>query len=131
MTDLEMRQILARAMRWEMVSRDYDDGFSPDDHTWTLHPLPNPLESDRDAALLRAWLVGQDIEIEAWSDSYHAMVGLHRRRRRSSDGLYRRYTLAEPIEHAVRASEEPDPCRRERLALCRAVLQAIDAEGDA
>jgi len=31
----------------------------------------------------------------------------------------------------VEPAEEPDPCRRERRALCRAVLQATEAGGEA
>jgi len=30
----------------------------------------------------------------------------------------------------VDAKEEPDYCRRERLALCRAVLAVVEAGGD-
>ena len=125
MTDHEMRVRLAEAMGWTEIRTckipDQVWGIDPDGNAGTV---PNPLESDRDAARLRAWCVGRGWEVEAWGDPYHAMLGLHRIGR-GEDSLYRRVTLS---ECRVRFEDEPDPCRRERLALCRAVCQALEVE---
>jgi len=126
MTDHEMRVRLAEAMGWtdlDWYSRPgwitgLPPGGRPRDH------VPSPLEFDTDAARLRAWCVGRGWEVEAWGDPYHAMLGLHRIGR-GEDSLYRRVTLS---ECRVRFEDEPDPCRRERLALCRAVCQALEVE---
>lgn len=128
MTEHEMRKRLAEAMGWTdircipaggLVGTPPGGGGGDN-----LTPLPNPLEDDYDTARLRAWCVEQGWEVEAWGDPYHAMLGLHRIGR-GEDSLYRRVTLA---ECRVWHEDEPDPCRRERLALCRAVCQALEVE---
>ena len=37
-------------------------------------------------------------------------------------------SINETIAEVLRLDEEPDPCCRERLALCRAVLYALELE---
>ena len=137
MTDHEMRIRLAEAMGWDDiyesspipgVLRQYGTepaGALGYDATRRVGiEIPDPLNNDTDAARLRAWCVGRGWEVEAWGDPYHAMLGLHRIGR-GEDSLYRRVTLA---ECRVWHEDEPDPCRRERLALCRAVCQALEVE---
>ena len=72
------------------------------------------LESDRDAALLRAWCVGQGGVVELRCDRHMAV------------GTVRDYVVVVLGQGVAQASEERDPCRRERLSLCRAVLQALE-----
>jgi hypothetical protein len=120
MTDHEMRIRIAEAMEWTEIEEDgYGDlvGMPPDDNC--REPLPNPLESDADAARLRAWVVDQPwcTSLIVSSDCLDVEVTIY-----GADG--------EPIDDTpitVTRVGEPDPCRRERLALCRAVVQALDA----
>lgn len=122
MTEHEMRIRLAEAMGWT------DIGTASSGQVWGIDSrgdsgtVPNPLESDRDAARLRAWCVGRGWMVILACDE---------------DGASATILETEPSgignEH-VSPSIEPDPLRRERLALCRAVLQAleaIDAGGEA
>jgi hypothetical protein len=119
MTDHEMRVRLAEAMGWTDIQTSRSGqthGIDPDGNAGTI---PNPLDNDRDAALLRAWVVDQP-----WCTSLIV----------SSDFLDVEVTIygadGEPIDDTpitVTPVGEPDPCRRERLAICRAVVQALDA----
>lgn len=133
MTNHEMRIRLAEAMGWTEIRDplppiwlgEDTTGMPPEGHRSCCRgAIPDPLEEDDDAARLRAWCVERGWEVEAWGDQYHAMLGLHRIGR-DEDSLYRRVTLA---ECRVWHEDEPDPCRRERLALCRAVCQALEVE---
>ena len=126
MTEQAMRQRLAEAMGWT----DLQD-VSPCGRMqglWGTEPAgwfcsgsaaregiiaPDPLESDRDAALLRAWCVGRHWDVQSYADYAHAECSTG-----VGDG-----PRAE-VDH----TEEPDPCRRERLALCQAVLQALEVQ---
>ena len=118
MTDHEMRIRLAEAMEWTEI-RDIPAGGLvgvPPGGGGALTPIPNPLESDADAARLRAWCVGQGWCLRACHDEGAAWWEV-------SDLSSCRGPRGDCM---VRASEEPDPLRRERLALCRAVLQALE-----
>jgi hypothetical protein len=129
MTDHEMRIRLAEAMGWTDL---YDSAYGM---LWGTEPatdigydaprrvgieVPNPLESDRDAARLRAWCARRGWRITCCHDEGAAWW-------RVSD-LRCQGPRAESM---VDAKEEPDYCRRERLALCRAVLQVVEAGGEA
>jgi len=81
--------------------------------------VPNPLDSDHDAALLRAWCAEQGWRITCCHDEGAAWW-------RVSD-LRCQGPRAESM---VDATEEPDYCRRERLALCRAVLAVVEMGGN-
>jgi hypothetical protein len=126
MTDHEMRIRLAEAMGWTDL---YDSAYGM---LWGTEPatdigydaprrvgieVPNPLESDRDAARLRAWCARRGWRITCCHDEGAAWW-------RVSD-LRCQGPRAESM---VDAKEEPDYCRRERLALCRAVLRAIEVQ---
>jgi hypothetical protein len=121
MTNDELRRRLLTAMGWTECSvagpyhglMGLPPGRTPDVGPYA--PVPNPLESDRDAALLRAWCVGRGWTAELRCDP-HMAVG----------------TVRDDYEvilgqGMVEKADDCDPCRRERLALCRAVLQAIEA----
>ena len=120
MTDHEMRIRLAEAMGWTDLDWYFRPGWitglppgdRPRDH------VPNPLESDRDAARLRAWCVGQGWELEVQhrlrTDLWEARVIVH--------DVASRQIAASTIDCTWN-----NPLRRERLALCRAVLRALDA----
>ena len=125
MTDHEMRIRLAEAMGWTDVLVWPDgamSGVAPgEEDTRYGEELPDPLESDRDAALLRAWCVGKgwnvtvchhivDCRCAVWPRGvplygFNGILGLS----------------------AVRIDEESDPCSRERRVTCEAVIQALDA----
>jgi hypothetical protein len=126
MTHDEMRRRLAEAMGWTDL---YDSAYGM---LWGTEPatdlgydaprrvgiaVPNPLEDDRDAARLRAWCAAQGWRITCCHDEGAAWW-------RVSD-LRCQGPRAESM---VDAKEEPDYCRRERLALCRAVLRAIEVQ---
>lgn len=120
MTDAEMRRRLAEAMGWTDIRPPAERVLGAD---WVgippkgcIREIPDPLEDDRDASLLRAWVVepeqdglvqldcdADDTEVLVWLDSGYAVA-------------------------TVTRTEEPDPCRRERLALCRAVVQALEVQ---
>lgn len=132
MTDTEMRRRLAEAMGWTMLEwHPAWSGRRDDGTTWSApgfmagqYPgttglggdsgVPDPLEDDEDAALLRAWCVAPEqgglVQIDCDADDTEVLVWL-------DSG----YAVA-----TVTSTEEPDPCRRERLALCRAVFQALE-----
>jgi hypothetical protein len=128
MTDHEMRIRFAEAMGWTEI-RDIPAGGLvgvPPGGGGALTPLPNPLESDSDAARLRAWCGRRGwrvrIDLEpgyTWGggEGYGAWPAV--------EVMVSRAPVVEGV--LVRAAEEPDPLRRERLALCRAVCQALDA----
>ena len=122
MTDIEMRKRLAEAMGWTSVHMDYGNlvGTRPDHHGSRCWYAPNPLENDYDAAMLRAWCAEQGWRITCCHDEGAAWW-------RVSD-LRCQGPRAECM---VKAAEEPDYCRRERVALCRAVLQVIETGGAA
>ena len=123
MTHDEMRRQLAWAQGWTEITTGSDGdlyGSPPgtaDPDEWDT--VPDPLEDDCDAARLRAWCVGQGWRITCCHDEGAAWW-------RVSD-LRCRGPRAEAM---VDAKEEPDYCRRERLALCRAVLAVVEAGGD-
>ena len=127
MTDHEMRIRLAEAMGWTDIQTSKISGqmhgVDPDGNAGTI---PNPLDNDRDAARLRAWCVGR-----GWD------MSIHLRPTTAQDDGWHSVTVTElpvcggwrEIGIGVAAPEdEPDPLRRERLALCRAVVQALDAD---
>ena len=129
MTDHEMRIRLVSAMGWTDIQTSKISGqmhgVDPDGNAGTI---PNPLESDRDAARLRAWCVGRGWTVETRSvpDGPHYRDGF-------GDRAWCRVTVRweQPVvdgQYWAFTREEPDPCRRERLALCRAVVQALDAD---
>jgi hypothetical protein len=118
MTDHEMRIRLAEAMGWtdlDWYSRPgwitgLPPGDRPRDH------VPSPLEFDTDAARLRAWCVERGWMVILACDK---------------DGASATILETEPSGNGhVSPSIEPDPLRRERLALCRAVVQALEAGGE-
>ena len=117
MTEHEMRIRLAEAMGYRRSAGDcqYAPWLNADGY---LAPVPDPLDGDRDAAQLRAWCVGQGWRITCCHDEGAAWW-------RVSD-LRCQGPRAEAL---VDANEEPDYCRRERLALCRAVLAVLEAGG--
>lgn len=118
MTDHEMRVRLVEAMGWTDIQTSRSGqthGVDPDGNAGTV---PNPLESDRDAARLRAWCVGQGWMVIVTCDE---------------EGATATILETEPSgigNGHVSPSIEPDPLRRERLALCRAVVQALEAGGE-
>ena len=127
MTDHEMRIRLAEAMGWTDIQTSKISGqmhgVDPDGNAGTI---PNPLDNDRDAARLRAWCVGR-----GWD------MSIHLRPTTAQDDGWHSVTVTElpvcggwrEIGIGVAAPEdEPDPLRRERLALCRAVVRALDAD---
>ena len=129
---LEMQQRLAEAMGWTDVREELflaNSCFDPPFREWGFrgqppgHPdecdrclAPRPVEYDDDAALLRAWCLGQGWLVELRCDQYMAVANV------------REYVEVILGEGMVHREEDPDPRRRERLALCRAVIQAIQAE---
>lgn len=140
MTELEMRIRLAEAMGWtdlEPVSpcgrmhglwgTEPAGWFAPGSRVRTGIIAPNPLEDDRDAALLRAWCVGQGVSLQIiiTTDMGPDSAGVRVRVYRPDPDLSRDYSISESW---VWQQEDPDPLRRERLALCRAVVQALDAD---
>lgn len=120
MSDHEMRVRLAEAMGWTDLDWYFRPGWitglppggRPRDH------VPSPLEFDTDAARLRAWCVGKGWECNLFHGSEEGAVWT------GSCVWDRRHAIHRVY---VYHTEEPDPCRRERLALCRAVVQALDA----
>lgn len=129
MTDHDLRIRLAEAMGWTDVREPQDPvqmgddttGIPPEGHrSGYRRPIPDPLESDRDAIILRAWCAGQGWRITCCHDEGAAWW-------RVSD-LRCQGPRAESM---VDAKEEPDYCRRERLALCRSVLAVLEAGGEA
>jgi hypothetical protein len=122
MTHDEMRRQLAWAQGWTDITTSSDGdlyGSPPgtaDPDEWDT--VPDPLEDDSDAALLRAWCAGRGWRITCCHDEGAAWW-------RVSD-LRCQGPRAESMADA---KEEPDYCRRERLALCRAVVQVIEDAG--
>jgi len=120
MTDHETRIRLAEAMGWTDVLVWPDgamSGVAPgEEDTRYSEELPDPLEDDRDAARLRAWCVGRGWELETVHVEKGTSVSAFRDADADADEVYR----------VVQATDEPDLCRRERLALCRAVLQGVE-----
>jgi hypothetical protein len=118
MTDREMRVRLAQAMGWMDLRAGAVrtlSGVFPEQNILVRTEVPDPLESDRDAALLRAWCAGRGWRITCCHDEGAAWW-------RVSD-LRCQGPRAESMADA---KEEPDYCRRERLALCRAVLAVVE-----
>ncbi len=142
MTDSEMHEMrirLAKAMGWHNIRTSASNAYDADGCQYQSHKVlgaapgarpesnmhvPNPLESDRDAALLRAWCVAQ-----GWYLDLRAMPDcLDRLGPRTGCTVTVRYE--QPVKAGMYwayASEEPDYCRRERLSLCRAVLAVLEA----
>ena len=130
MTDSEMRIRLAEAMGWMDLRAGAVrtlSGVLPAQNILVRTEVPNPLESDRDAARLRAWCAAQ-----GWYLDLRAMPdGLDRLGPRTGCTVTVRYE--QPVKDGTYwayASEEPDYCRRERVAFCRAVLAVLEAGGD-
>ena len=139
MTDNEMRKRLAEAMGWTDLQDVSPCGrmrglwgtepagwFSPGSPARASIIAPDPLESDRDAARLRAWCVGHGLGLQIVCLSVDAPGGPG-----SRVGVYRidhNDMECRVAEVWVWADAEPDPCRRERLALCQAVLQALEVQ---
>ena len=125
MTDHDLRIRLAEAQGWTDIMvpgprpRMGEDvtGMPPEGHRpGYCTELPDPLEDDSDAAQLRAWCVEQGWIVETRHTRGPSMASIAW----TPDG--------DEHFHIVSHTEEPDPCRRERLALCLAVLQAIEAQ---
>jgi hypothetical protein len=119
MTDSEMRQRLAEAMGWMDLRAGAVrtlSGVFPERNILVRTEVPDPLERDQDAALLRAWFAKQGWRITCRHDEEAAWWRLSSPRRRGLRG-----------EATADAKEEPDYCRRERLAFCRAVLAVLEA----
>lgn len=121
MTHDEMRRQLAWAQGWTDITTGSDGdlyGSPPgtaDPDEWDT--VPDPLEDDSDAALLRAWVAKQGWAIRSTIHPLWAVSAIH------TTGLRH----ARIGTCTVLAQTEPDLCRRERLALCWAVLKAIEA----
>lgn len=127
MTDREMRQRLAEAMGWMDLRAGAVrtlSGVLPEQNILVRTEVPDPLERDQDAALLRAWCVAQGwcLDLRAMPDGLDGL------------GPRTRCTVTVRYEQPVKAgtnwayvSEEPDYCRRERLALCRSVINTLEA----
>jgi len=138
MTEHEMRIRLAEAMGWTdlgpvspcirphcLWGTEPAGWFAPGSRARAGIIAPNPLESDRDAARLRAWCVGMgwDVSIHlrpttAQEDGWHSVTITEL----TPCGGWREIGIGEggPFDAS-------DPLRRERLALCRAVVQALEA----
>ena len=116
MTDHEMRIRLAEAMGWTdiQVSKISGQvtGIDPDGNAGTI---PNPLDNDRDAARLRAWLIADYWEVRIVASRHDATAIVWR------EHDHRRHV------ETVHPATDPDPCCRDRLALCRAAVQALEA----
>ena len=127
MTHDEMRRRLAEAMGWmdivtpgerprmgEDVTGIPPEGNRPGYRT----EIPDPLESDRDAARLRAWCVGQgwNVELNCYPDL--AVVSIYS----ADDEL-----LAQAWVGATADFANLSNAQRERLATSRAVARAIEA----
>lgn len=138
MTDHEMRVKLCEAMGWTDLKPVSPCGRMRD--LWGTEPAgwcypvslprtninaPNPLAYDDDAARLRAWCVGRGVSLQIiiTTDLGPDSAGVRVRVYKPAPDLSRDYSIAESW---VWQQDEPDPLRRERLALCRAVLQALD-----
>ena len=135
-TDHEMRQRLADAMGWaDMYESGHgmlfgtepaaDLGYDAPRRVGIM--APDPLNSNNDAALLRAWCVGQGIEVylEHAPNRAGMWIAGCSLVRPNSAPKSRLLGMANVLQQ-----EEPDPCRRERLSLCRAVLEALEAGGN-
>lgn len=137
MTDHEMRVRLAKAMGWTDIQTSRSGqthGIDPDGNAGTV---PNPLDNDRDAALLRAWCVGRGWNVAMYASTHgrypatRAPYAWSGARVSSPDRPANKMNVASRYvvgECWLRAAEEPDPCRRERTVLCRAVVQALGEE---
>ena len=128
MTDHDLRIRLAEAQGWTDIMvpgprpRMGEDvtGMPPEGHRPGYRTeLPDPLEDDRDAALLRAWCVRQGWRVRCYHDEGATWWDVADLRCCGATAHW---------DSMVRAAEEPDPGHRERLALCLAVMQAIEAE---
>lgn len=126
MTDHEMRVRLAEAMGWTDIRDplhpiwlgEDTTGMPPEGHrSCCRDAIPDPLEDDADAARLRAWLIADYWEVRMVASRHHATAIVWR------EHDHRRHV------ETVHPATEPDPCCRERLALCRAVIQALNVEG--
>ena len=117
MTEHEMRVRLAEAMGWTDLDWQSRPGWiiGQNPGNGLRDHVPDPMVYDTDAARLRAWCVGRGWMVISACDE---------------DGASATILETEPSgigNGHVSPSIEPDPCRRERLALCRAVLQALEA----
>lgn len=125
MTDHEMRIRLVEAMGYHRCKKYRGSPSAPwmDPDGVYASTIPNPLESDADAAGLQAWMVKLLWEVTI----QHYIV--------AEDALwYTRVVIHSVVSGGVVAAtvsevDEPSPIYRARLALCRAVLQALDAGG--
>lgn len=128
MTEHEMRVRLAEAMGWTDLETMSPCGrmrglwgtepagwYAPGSRARPGIIAPDPLEFEPDAARLRAWCVGR-----GW------MVVVACNENGATAKILENDPWGIGNEHVL-PSEEPDPLRRERLALCRAVLRALDA----
>lgn len=125
MTDSEIRQRLAEAMGWMDLRAGAVrtlSGVLPAQNILVRTEVPDPLESDRDAALLRAWCLeqGWNVELNCYPDL--AVVSIY-----SADDEF----LAQAWVGAIADFADLSTIQRERLAMGRAVVRAIDAGGAA
>lgn len=120
MTEHEMRVRLAEAMGWTDIQTSRSGqthGIDPDGNAGTV---PNPLDNDRDAAALEVWCV----TTRPWCAGLTIVVDA-----RSVEVCVDTYEGDPDIEPVVvHRDTEPDPRRRRRLALCWAVVQALEEE---
>ena len=128
MTDHEMRVKLDEAMGWTdlgpvspcirphcLWGTEPAGWFAPGSRARAGIIAPDPLESDADAARLRAWLIADYWEVRIVASRHDATAIVWR------EHDHRRHV------ETVHPATDPDPCCRDRLALCRAVVQALDA----
>jgi hypothetical protein len=122
MTHDEMRRQLAWAQGWTEITTGSDGdlyGSPPgtaDPDEWDT--VPNPLDDDYDAALLRAWCLerGWNMVLNYYPDV--AVVSIY-----SADDEF----LAQAWVGATADFADLSTIQRERLAMGRAVARAIEA----
>lgn len=119
MTDHEMRVKLCEAMDWTDIQTSRVSGqVTGIDADGNAGTIPNPLDNDSDAAALEVWCV----TTRPWCAGLTIVVDA-----RSVEVCVDTYEGDPDIESVVvHQDTEPDPGRRRRSALCRAVLQALD-----
>lgn len=139
MTDHEMRVRLAEAMGWTDLDWQSRPGWiiGQNPGSGLRDHVPDPLVYDTDAARLRAWCVGRGWNVAMYASTHgrypatRAPYAWSGARVSSPDRPANKMNVASRYvvgECWLRAAEEPDPCRRERTVLCRAVVQALEEE---
>jgi hypothetical protein len=124
MTDHEMRIRLAEAMGWTDLDWQSRPGWiiGQNPGSGMRDHVPDPLVYDTDAAALEVWCV----TTRPWCAGLTIVVDA-----RSVEVCVDTYEGDPDAESVVvHQDTEPDPRRRRRLALCRAVAQALEEEGE-